>query len=116
MSIQVINNSDLDFDSLSFSINSGGETIDLLFLDLEVGEKSPYRYFETLEYVYYNEEIIYFSNYFIGKTANDQFLETGWGFCGTGLYFENTDKGKFKAVISDVDLINKRMLIEQIKE
>ena len=113
----MINNSEVDLDSLSFDISTlDQQPLKLVFTKLDKGEKSKYQYVESLHYVYYSEEELFFTNYFVGKTGNDQLLEVGWGFCGTGLYSKTVSEGKFSAIILETDPVNNRMLIEQLAE
>jgi len=116
--IRVINDSEIDFDTLRISIFSSEQQYeDLLFLDIEEGETTFYLPIEELSYYHYGDNTyIYFSNYFIGSTEEDRLFASGYGFCGTGLITETVTEGNFTARITGIDEDNNWMFIEQIRE
>jgi len=70
-------------------------------------------YLDQIEIMYYEEEseYVFFTNWIKGISGENELFETGFGFCGTGLIFEYTKSGIYEAVITDVDIDNKRMTL-----
>lgn len=119
VSIRVINESDIDFDTIRFEVSIAYEqTVELIFTDVKTGQSSDYYYLHQLDVMYYEDEseYVYFTNYLYGVAEDQNLFETGFGFCGTGLTFDTTNSGKFKAVITGIDLENKHMFIQQMRE
>jgi hypothetical protein len=116
VAVRVVNNSDIDFDTLRFQVSVDSfNSHELIFTDLNAGEKSDVVLLDQLEYMYYDEssEFIFFSNLFYGITEDQTLYETGYGFCGTGLMFKTVYEGGFEATITGTDEENNRMYITQ---
>lgn len=117
--IRVVNQSEIDFDSLKFTVGVDIDaTIELVFTDLDAGETSNDHYLDQIEVMYYDEEseYVFFTNWIKGITGENELFESGFGFCGTGLINEYTNSGIYEAVITGVDMDNKRMTISQLRK
>jgi len=117
--IRVVNQSEMDFDTISLAVRlETDEILDLVFTDLDAGDTSKDHYLDQIEIMYYEEEseYVFFTNWIKGISGENELFETGFGFCGTGLIFEYTKSGIYEAVITDVDIDNKRMTLTQVRK
>jgi hypothetical protein len=119
VSLQVINHSDVDFDTIRFSVATDLEhTRDIVITDLGAGDSSAHQYLDQLNYMFYEDqsEFLFFTNYWYGVTHEDTLYGTGYGFCGTGLQNITVSQGTFIAEITGIDEENGILLITQYKE
>jgi hypothetical protein len=114
--IRVINLSPSDFDTIRFEVAIDEQhTQELIFTDVDQGDKSSYRYVDQIYYMHYGnpEDIVFFSNAFYGHSNEGILFATGFGFCGTGLIYEKTSEGICHVIITNTDPDNRLMFIEQ---
>lgn len=114
--IRVINLSPSDFDTIRFVVAiDETHTQELIFTNVDQGDKSSYRYVDQINYMHYGnpEDFVFFSNAFYGHSNEGILFATGFGFCGTGLIYEKTSEGTCHVIITNSDPDNERMFVEQ---